>query len=111
MSIVTHKEYDDYASEYNHEFPLETVPCQTGEYRPTTHFTSERKRRRIGGDVIRGCIEEGQLFEAEDHNRYKFIWTHPTTLQTYVLIVELNRRAFFYDQAKHDCITVFRFQH
>ena len=111
MSVMTHKEWDNYADEYNHDFPLEAVPRVTGEYRPTIHFGDERRERRIGGDVIRGCIEEGDLYLGEGDNRYKFHWTHPTTLQTYVLIVELNRMAFLDPICKHDCITVYRFQH
>ncbi|QRV15051.1 hypothetical protein JMJ58_19420 [Haloterrigena salifodinae] len=111
MSVMTHKEYDDYSDDYGHEFPLELVPREPGEYRPTDHFCTERRSRRIGGDIVRSCIEEGDLYEAEGDNRYKFIWSHPTTLQTYILVVELSRRALFYEEAKHAAVTVFRFQH
>ncbi|NUC72573.1 hypothetical protein HTZ84_09670 [Haloterrigena sp. SYSU A558-1] len=111
MSVITHKEWDDYASVYRHDFPLESVPRKPDQYRPTDHFCTERRSRRIGGDVIRGCIEEGDLYEAEGDNRYKFHWQHPTTLQTYILVVELSRRALFYEEAKHAAVTVFQFQH
>lgn len=111
MSVISHKEFDGYSDEYLHDFPLEAVPREPGEYRPTDHFMDERRSRRIGGEVIRGCIEEGDLYEAEGDNRYKFHWTHPTTLQTYILVVELSRRAMFHEAAKHAAVTVYRFQH
>ncbi|SEL18803.1 hypothetical protein [Haloferax larsenii] len=111
MSVVTHKEWDDYAADYSHDFPVTAVPREPGEYRPTDHFNQERRSRRISGDIIRGCIEEGEVHQAEGDNRYKFHWTHPTTLQTYILVVELNRRAFLKPRAKHTAVTVFRFQH
>ena len=111
MSVVTHKEWDDYAEDYHHDYPLSAVPRVPSEYHPTPYFMRQKKERKIGGEIIRGCIEEGEVYKAEEDNRYRFLWTHPTTLQTYSLIVELHEAAFQQDRAKHDCVTIYRFQH
>jgi len=111
MSIQTHKEFDDYADDFRHDFPISAVPRDPAEYLPNTHFLDMKRDRNIGGDVIRGCIEEGEVHEAEEDNRYRFLWTHPTTLQTYSLIVELQEVAFCDEFEKHECVTVYRFQH
>lgn len=111
MSVQTHKEHDGYASNYNHNYPLTAVPRSPPAYRPTRHFLNMKHNRNIEGDIIRGCIEDGDVHFAEEDNRYKFHWTHPTTLQTFVLVVELFTEAFQNHHRKHDVVTVYRFQH
>jgi hypothetical protein len=118
-AVVTHKEQEGYADDYDHDWPVSSVPRKPAFYEPVppehplgwSHFVDMKKTRGIPGEVVRACIEEGDVFRAEGHNRYRFLWTCPGTRATFSLIIELRAEAFAYDSAKHYAVTVYRMEH
>ena len=116
MSIKTHKEQQNFASGYVHEWPTTSVPRDPSFYEPVpakhkygwSPFVDMLKSRKISWDIAGETIRNGEVYEAEDDNHYRFLWTDPTTLLTYSLIVELRPEAFAFKQKKHYAVTIYR---
>jgi hypothetical protein len=123
MAVKTHKEFDQYATGFKHSYEIGDVPREPAAFTPVppptadgfSHFTD--RMRDLPGDksmrssIVASCITDGDLYKAEGDNRFKFIWTDPVFLRTYILIVELREVAFRYGRSKHFAVTVFRFEH
>ncbi|QSG06370.1 hypothetical protein [Halapricum desulfuricans] len=117
--IQTHKEQQKLAEKFEHDWPVTVVPRNPADYEPVppetpwgwSHFIDMKKKRKIPGSVIRHTIEDGDVFEAEGDNRYRFLWTEPGTFRTFSLIVELRPEAFESDAAKHYAVTVYQMEH
>lgn len=118
MAVRTHKEENGLADDYHHPWSLDEVPRRPWEYEPVppepgaalSHFIIQKKNRRVDGETVRSLIEKGRVYEAEGDNRYRFLWTHPTTMETFSLIVELRPEAFDRDGARHYAVTVYKIQ-
>lgn len=119
--VRTHKEYDNYGEDYTHDWPVAVVPRTPTEYQPVpavglhpgaiSHWIQsmkDGKKEGVNGAVVRACFLEGDIFPAEGDNRYRFLWTSPTCLQTFSLIVELRQAAFARPGSKHYAVTVYR---
>lgn len=119
MSIQTHKEDQNLADNYDHDWPTTSVPRNPAFFEPVpndnpwgwSHFVDMKKSRKIPGEIIRQTFENGDVFEAEGENRYRFLWTEPGTARSFSLIVELRAEAFAYDDSKHYAITVYQVEH
>jgi hypothetical protein len=117
--IQTHKERQNYAADYDHDWPVTSVPRNPEFYQPVpaahdkgwSHFVDSVKNRNIPWEVVRETIENGEVYEAEGENRYRFLWTCPGTRTTFSLVVELRAEAFAYDDTKHYAVTIYRVQH
>jgi hypothetical protein len=115
-AIQTHKEEQNYAKDFEHEWPVTSVPRKPSFYQPVpaehnkgwSHFIDSVKSRKIPWEVVRETIQSGEVYEAEGDNRYRFLWTCPATHTTFSLIIELRAEAFAYDSYKHYCITIYR---
>jgi len=119
QSVRTHKESQNLAADYSHDWPVSSVPRRAEFYEPVppetpsgwSHFVDMKKSRHIPDEVIRFTIEQGNVFKAEDDNRYRFLWTEPGTGRTFSLIVELRAEAFAYESANHYCVTIYHMEH
>lgn len=115
-AIHTHKEDQQLAAKYTHDWPVTSVPRNPSFYQPVpaehdkgwSHFIDMVKTRMIPWDIVRETFKSGEIYEAEGDNRYRFLWTCPATRATFSLIVELRAEAFAYPDYKHYAVTVYR---
>jgi hypothetical protein len=120
-TAITHKEENRLWEDYSHDWPASSVPRNPAFFEPVppkderryrSHFLiklgklpGDRKRR---SRVVRNCIEKGNVFPAEEDNRYRFLWIDPEDSEMYSLIVHLRGIAFAKDRHKHYAVTVYR---
>ncbi|OYR58500.1 hypothetical protein [Halorubrum halodurans] len=118
QTIRTHKEIQNYANDYTHDWPTTSVPRKPEFFQPVppdqlggwSKFVQMVKERRIPWETVGNIIRNGNVYRAEGRNRYRFLWTDPETLATFSLIVELRAEAFAYDDVRHYAVTVYRVQ-
>lgn len=117
----THKEENRLWEDYKHDWPVSSVPRNPSFFQPVPPKDEKRFKShflvRLGdlpGDrqkrssIVRSCIEEGNIYPAEEDNRYRFLWTNPDDGELYSLIVHLRGEAFAKDAEKHYAVTVYR---
>lgn len=117
----THKEENRQWEEYEHDWPVSSVPRNPEFFEPVppkderrfkSHFL--RRLAHLPGDrekrssIVRNCIENGSVYPAEEDNRYRFLWTDPDLGELFSLIVHLRGEAFAKDAVNHYAVTVYR---
>lgn len=83
------------------------VPREPSAYRITEHFrfrVSRRTNPSVDGEIIRRCIEEGELKTTQQADRFIFEFEAGYTWR---LIVALRDEAFLQDEEKHRAVTVY----
>jgi len=120
-AAVTHKEENELWADYDHDWPASSVPRNPAFFEPApacdelrfkSHFLTrladlpgDRKKR---SSIIRNCIESGNVYPAEEDNRYRFLWTDPSDGELYSLIVHLRGIAFANETENHYAVTVYQ---
>lgn len=115
-TIQTHKEVERYADDYEHDWPVTSVPRRPEFFTPVpaehdkgwSKFVRTVKERKIEWETVDRVIKNGEVHKAEGKNRYRFLWTDPATLATFSLIVELRAEAFAYDDVQHFAVTIYQ---
>ena len=115
-TIQTHKEVERYADDYEHDWPVTSVPRRPEFFTsvPARHdkgwskFVRTVKERKIEWETVDRVIKNGEVHKAEGKNRYRFLWTDSATLATFSLIVELRAEAFAYDDVQHFAVTIYQ---
>lgn len=116
---ITHKEQNRLWDDYEHDWPVTSVPKNPAFYQPAPpanehmkpHFLD--KLGKLPGDkskrssIVRNCIENGAIYPAEENNRYRFLWSEPGADRLFSLIVHLRGVAFAKEAEKHYAVTVY----
>jgi hypothetical protein len=116
---ITYKEENKLWMDYDHDWPAESVPRKPPFFQPAPskndmmkpHFLDRLadlpgdKERR--SSIVARTIKHGEVYPAEDHNRYRFLWNDPRDGRTFSLIVELRAEAFAKEAEKHYAITIY----
>ncbi|TQQ81875.1 hypothetical protein [Halonotius roseus] len=122
FETITHKEENELWQEYEHDWPVSSVPRNPAMYEPApavresfrSHFL--QKLDTLPGDrenrsrIVRNLIENGTVYPAEEDNRYRLLWTDPQDSEMYSLIVHLRGIAFASESANHYAVTVYRIE-
>jgi hypothetical protein len=117
---ITHKEKNRLWEDYEHDWPVTSVPRNpeffepappTDELRFKSHFLRKLSKlpggRKKRSRIVRNCIEAGNVYPAEEDNRYRFLWTDPDDNTLYSLIVHLRAIAFAKEVENHFAVTVY----
>jgi hypothetical protein len=120
--LKTHKEEQRLWEEYEHDWPVNSVPRAPDFYQPVpapgksagaiSHFLESFKNlpgnRERKARIVRLCIQNGDVYPAEGENRYRFLWQEPMTRYLFSLIVQLRGIAFAKEECKHYAVTVYK---
>ena len=120
-AAITHKEQNRLWEDYEHDWPASSVPRNPSFYEPAPskderrfkcHFLVRLAKLPGGRDnrsrIVRNCIERGNVFPAEEDNRYRFLWSDPEDGELYSLIVHLRGIAFAKEPENHYVVTVYQ---
>lgn len=117
---ITHKEQKELFNDYEHDWPVTSVPRNPAMYEPApavrdcfrSHFL--QKLDKLPGDkenrsrIVRNCVENGTVYPAEEDNRYRMLWTDPQTDDMFSMIVHLRGMAFAKEAENHMAVTIYR---